>query len=317
MISVEMAERIAICAIQCIVALVLAPILVGITRQVRARMEGRVGAGVVQPLRDIAKLLHKERIRSEHSSWTFIAAPWVILVSTIAVVAVVPFVVLNGALNSTADVYAVVFLLLCGTMMLALAGLDSGTAFGGMGSSREMTIAALSEPTLLLALLALASRTRETDFAGIVNASLDTTHVQPELFLVMIAMAIITMAENGRIPVDNPSTHLELTMVHEAMTLEYSGRDLAMIELGSHLRLFVFLTLFANLFFPFGIAANLHPGSLLVALAAITAKLSVLAAIVGGVEVFLAKLRLFRIPEMLTGSFVLSFLAVTLTMFFS
>jgi formate hydrogenlyase subunit 4 len=212
----------------------------------------------------------------------------------------------------SADLIVVVGLLLLGTVALALAGLDTGTAFGGMGSSREMTIAALVEPTLLLSVFALSARVGSSNLGTIISAAAShpSTVFTPASVLAFAALAIATLAETARIPVDNPSTHLELTMVHEAMTLEYSGRDLALVEWASALRLTILLGLLANLFAPWGIAVSGSAAGLAIGAAAFAAKVLGLATVLAAGEVFAAKLRLFRVPELLAGSFALSLLAV-------
>jgi formate hydrogenlyase subunit 4 len=203
--------------------------------------------------------------------------------------------------------------LLLGTVALALVGLDAGTAFGGMGSSRHMTIAALVEPTVLLAVYALSIPVGSSVLSRIVDARLadPASVVSPVSLLALLALTIAVVAETGRLPVDNPATHLELTMVHEAMVLESSGRDLAWLELGSWLRLAALLGLLTTLLAPWGVVTHVSAPGLLLAAVALTAKLALAAGLLATVEVFLAKLRLFRVPELLAGSFVLAFLAVT------
>jgi len=221
------------------------------------------------------------------------------------------------ALNPAADLFAVVALLTLGTVSLALAGIDTGTAFGGMGASREATIIALVEPTLLVAIFALSVPVGSTNLGAIVTATLnDPAQVfSPVSLLAAVALIVVIIAETGRLPVDNPSTHLELTMVHEAMILEYSGPDLAMVELASSMRLTVFLGLLANLFVPWGIATTGQPLLVAAAVLAFVAKVALLGAVLAVGEVFLAKLRLFRVPELLAGSFVLGLLAVGASFF--
>jgi formate hydrogenlyase subunit 4 len=207
----------------------------------------------------------------------------------------------------------VVYLLLLGTVFLSLAGLDPGTAFGGMGSSREMTVAALAEPTVLLAIFALSVAAGSSNLAAIVTNVRDHPSAVASVpsVLAFAALAVVTLAETGRLPVDNPSTHLELTMIHEAMILEYSGPDLALVELAAHMRLVVFLGLLANLFVPWGIATSTAPLELVTAGAVAAGKVAILGVAIATFEVFVAKLRLFRVPELLAASFVLAFLAVT------
>ncbi|MFE3781933.1 respiratory chain complex I subunit 1 family protein, partial [Amycolatopsis sp. NPDC059090] len=233
-----------------------APVLLGVMRQVRARLEGRVGAGIGQPWRDLRKLLRKERISPRGTSEVFRFAPLVLMATTLVVSVAAPFVSVTPALGPVADLFAVVALLALGTVALALAGLDTGTAFGGMGASREVTILALVEPTLLVAIFALSVRVGSTSLGAIVSSAVDdpVRVISPVSLLAAVALVVVIVAETGRLPVDNPSTHLELTMVHEAMILEYAGPDLALIELASAMRLTVFLGLLANLFVPWGIA---------------------------------------------------------------
>ena len=293
-----------------------APLLVGVMRQVRARMEGRAGAGVGQPWRDLRKLLRKEPIAPRGTGLLFRAAPLVLASTALVVSAVIPIVTTESPLDGAADLFAVIALLALGTVFLALAGLDTATAFGGMGASREMVVLALVEPTILLSVFAVSARVGSTNLGEIVTTTLDDPQlvVSPVSLLAAVALAIVTIAETGRIPVDNPSTHLELTMIPEAMVLEYSGPGLALIEWASAMRLTVLLGLFANLFAPWGIAGT----SLLmlpVAVVAFSAKVVVLGGVLAAGEVFMAKLRLFRVPELLAGSFVMALLAVAASFF--
>ena len=219
-----------------------------------------------------------------------------------------------------ADLFAVVGLLFLGTVALALAGIDTGTSFGGMGASREITIAALVEPTILLAVFALSIPAGSTNLGALVtNTIAHPGHVMSlAAVLAFVALVIVIVAETGRLPVDNPATHLELTMVHEAMVLEYGGPRLALVEWASGMRLTVLLALLANLFLPWGIAGA-QPTALevLAGVVAIAAKVAVLATLLATFEVFIAKLRLFRVPELLAGSFLLALLAVTAANFFT
>jgi formate hydrogenlyase subunit 4 len=309
-------------ALQAVLIVGGSPWLVGLMRQVRARLEGRAGAGVGQPWRDLRKLWRKEPIAPRGTSEVFRAAP-VLLVATVTVVAVVcPFVSTTSALDPVADLFAVVALLALGTVGVVLAGIDTGTAFGGMGASRESTILALVEPTLLVAIFALSLRVGSTNLSAIVTATVQdpVRVVSPASLLAAVALVVVVVAETGRLPVDNPSTHLELTMVHEAMVLEYAGPDLALIELGSAMRLTVHLGLLVSLFAPWGSAVHLGATgagalALLVGVGAFAVKVALLGAALAFVEVFLAKVRLFRVPELLAGSFLMALLAVTASAF--
>ncbi|MGZ7023745.1 MAG: respiratory chain complex I subunit 1 family protein, partial [Ilumatobacteraceae bacterium] len=221
----------AVALLQVVLTIAAAPLLVGVMRLIRARLEGRIGPPILQPWRDLRKLLGKDRMVSENTGWVFSVAPLVLLGSAALVAGIVPFLSTTSALDQVGDLFAVVYLLLLGTVFLSLAGLDAGTAFGGMGSSRGMTITAIAEPTVLVAIFALSVSTGSSNLGAIVAATLahPSTAASPESLLAFAALAVVTIAETGRIPVDNPSTHLELTMIHEAMVLEYSGPDLALI----------------------------------------------------------------------------------------
>lgn len=304
--------------LQVLVVAVGAPLLVGLMRQVRARLEGRAGAGVLQPWRDLRKLMRKEPITPHGTGWVFRAAPLLLAGTALVVAAVVPLVTTASPLDSVADLFAVTALLALGSVALALGGLDTGTAFGGMGASREMTVLALVEPTILVSVFALSIRVGSTNLGAIVTKTVEEplAVISPVSVLAAVALAIVTIAETGRIPVDNPSTHLELTMIHEAMALEYAGPDLALIEWASAMRLSVLLGLLASLFAPWGIAGA-GAGILALAMATvlIAAKVALLGILLATGEVFMAKLRLFRVPELLAGSFVLALLAVTASFF--
>ena len=311
------AGRIVAAVLQAALVVLVAPLLIGLMRKTRARLEGRVGPPVTQPWRDVRKLLTKERIVPANASWIFSAAPVVLVATTALAAGIVPFITTRSALDHVGDLFAVVYLLLLGTVFLALAGLDPGTAFGGMGASREMTIAALAEPTILLAVFALSLSAGSSSLGAIVARTLRHPGglASPSSLLALAALAVVTLAETGRLPVDNPSTHLELTMVHEAMVLEYAGPDLAAVELASAMRLAVFLGLLANLFVPWGVATTTVPMQEALAGVAVVAKMAVLGVAIATFEVFVAKLRLFRVPELLAASFVLAFLAVTASFF--
>ena len=299
--------------VQMIFALLLAPGLVGLIRWIKARLQNRRGAPPWQPYFELAKLFQKEVVMSNNASWLFRFAPYIVFASTVTVTLLTPMLIAPLPFDAVGDLLVVVYLLLLGTFFLALAGLDPGTAFGGMGASREMTIAAIAEPTIALAIFGLALGAGSTNLGRIVTETLNNPGVaiSPGHLLAFTALFIVTLAETGRLPVDNPATHLELTMIHEAMILEYSGRYLALIEWSAWLKLTIFFSLLANLFVPWGVATTLTPGALLIAAAALIVKLAVLGLAVAVVETRVAKLRLFRVPELLSVSFVLALLAVT------
>lgn len=288
------------------------PLLMGLMAKIRARAEGRIGAPIYQPLRDIRKLLTKERLRARHSSMVLTIAPLAVLGSTTLAVAISPLVSTRPLLSSSADLFVIVYLLLTGSITMALAGLDTGTAFGGMGSSRAMTIGALSEPALLVAVIALSIQAHTSNLPTIVADTIAHTAwiSTPTRLLALVALVIVVIAETGRLPIDNPNTHLELTMIHEAMTLEYAGSDLGLATLGAAMRLGLLFALLMNLFVPWGVATGSSYLELGPAVGLLVLKTSLLAIGVALMEVHSAKLRLFRAPELLAGGFMLSVLAV-------
>jgi formate hydrogenlyase subunit 4 len=298
--------------------LVLAPLLSGIIKNWKARLQNRRGPRLWQPYSDIIKFFRKDMVISEHASWVFPFAPYVVFITALLVGLMVPMVSLQAPLSLFGGALAIIGLLALGRFFLALGGRVPGSAFGGMGSSREMTISAIAEPAMMLAIFTVASTADSTDLSHIVQAAqfpiwkfLNPTHV-----MAFAALFIVLLAETGRIPVDNPATHLELTMIHEAMILEYSGRYLALMEWGASIKQLVLMTLVANIFFPVGLAAHLSPEALGLALAAYVGKLLVLAAAVVVVETTNAKLRLFRVPDLLSAAFVLATLALMSTFLF-
>jgi formate hydrogenlyase subunit 4 len=301
--------------LQTLFAVSMAPAIVGVIRWMKARLQGRRGAPAWQPYFELRKLFAKERVISHNASWIFRAAPYIVFGSGVVVASFVPLFVVPGAFDRTGDLFAVVYLLLLGTFFLALAGLDTGSPFGGMGASREMTVVALTEPTVALSIFALAMAAGSTNLGAIIarTAAEPARALGPGHLLAFAALFIVTLAETGRLPVDNPSTHLELTMIHEAMVLEYSGPLLALVEWAAALKLFIFFALAANLFLPWGVAFALTPTAILVGIAVFIAKILVLATAVAVLETRVAKLRLFRVPELLSASFVMALLAVMST----
>jgi len=298
---------------QVVLALGLAPGLVGLIRWMKARLQNRRGAPAWQPYFELRKLFAKEVIVSTNASWIFHATPFVVFATALAVTFLLPLLAVPLPMDRMGDLLLVVYLLLLGTFFLALAGLDPGSAFGGMGSSREMTVGALAEPTVALAIFALALRAGSTNLGRIAAQTMTDPLVviSPGYILAFGALFIVMLAEAGRLPIDNPATHLELTMIHEAILLEYSGRYLALIEWAAALKLLIFFTLLGNLFVPWGVATALTPVALATAIGTLLVKFVILAAAVAVLETRVAKLRLFRVPELLSMSFVLGLLAVT------
>ena len=289
------------------------PGLVGLIRWMKARLQNRRGAPAWQPYLELRKLLGKEVIVSRNASWLFRAAPFVIFASTVAAAALVPVLAAPLAFDPVGDLIALVYLLMLGTFALALAGLDPGSAFGGMGASREVTVAALAEPTVGAGGVRAGAQRRLHEPRPHRRGDPEdpARALSPGHLLAFGALFIVTLAETGRLPVDNPATHLELTMIHEAMVLEYSGRYLALIEWASAIKLLVLFALLGNLFVPWGVARELTAEALLLAAGSFVLKLLALAVTVAVFETRVAKLRLFRVPELLSVSFVLALLAVS------
>ena len=298
---------------QIIVLLAVSPFIVGLIRKVKARLQLRRGASVFQPYMDIAKLFRKQPVVSSTTSWIFAVSPYILFASTLAAGLLVPVFVSKTPLNFAGNIIALVYLLALGTFFLILAGLDAGSAFGGMGSSREAIVASLTEPAMILSIFAIALTAGSTNLSTIVHktALLEGIVTDPSPHLMALAsLFIVAIAETGRVPVDNPATHLELTMIHEAMVLEYSGRYLALVEWAAGLKLLVFLTLIANVFAPWGIATSLEPAALSVGLATYLVKVSALAVLIGVIESMFAKLRLFRVTDLLGVAFILALLGL-------
>ncbi len=288
-----------------------APLLVGWIRRRKSRLQNRRGPSLIQPYRDLYKLFGKEVLVAHTASWIFRIAPYIVFGATLLAATVVPLVVASLPTSAIADVIVMVGLLALARFFLALAGMDVGTGFGGMGSSREMLISSLAEPAMLLAVFTLAMTAHSTNLSSVVVYVLDAGLVlRPSFMFALFGMLLVIVAETGRIPVDNPATHLELTMVHEAMILEYSGRHLALMEWAAYIKLMLYGTLVANIFFPWGIATSFEPKAIAIALGAITIKLAVLGAVLALFETVLAKMRLFRVPQFLNLALLLALLGM-------
>jgi formate hydrogenlyase subunit 4 len=302
---------------QAVLLLAGAPLLTGIIKSWKARLQNRRGPPLWQPYLDLWKFFGKDMVISEHASWVFSFAPYVVFVTALVAGLLVPMVTVNAPLSLFGDVLALVGLLALGRFFLALGGLDPASAFGGMGSSREMTLSAIAEPALMLAVFTMAIAAGSTDLSRIVAATLapDWSLLNPMHVLAFAALFLVLLAETGRIPVDNPATHLELTMIHEAMLLEYSGRYLALMEWGASIKQLVLMTLLVNVFLPFGLTTA-APAGLGFSAVCYGAKLLVLAGLVVIVETTNAKLRLFRAPDLLSAAFVLAGLALISTFLF-
>ncbi|HBZ70364.1 MAG TPA: formate hydrogenlyase [Deltaproteobacteria bacterium] len=299
---------------QVILVLALAPLLTGVTRKVRARLLRRRGASVLQPYRDLLKLIRKEVVVAENASWLFRAAPYVIFATTWVAAALVPTFATGLPLGAAADLIVIVALLGTARFMLALAGLDVGTSFGGIGSSREMMFATLAEPAMLMAVFTLSLFAGSTELSSISAFMLGPrAGLSISLALALVALIIVAIGENARIPVDNPATHLELTMVHEAMILEYSGRHLAVIEAAAFVKLLLYLSLIACVFVPWGTAvagAGLFRYAL--GLGLYVGKLALLGFLLSVFETAIAKMRVFRVPDFLGVALMLGLLGTML-----
>ncbi len=301
-------------ALHILLVLAAAPLVTGGVRWLKARMMGRVGAHPLQPLRDFGKLLRKRPVLAENASAVSRVAPYVAAGAALAAAALVPSFARGMAFAPLADLLLVAGLLALGRVAAALAGLDVGTAFGGLGAAREMSFAALAEPALLVAALSLAILAGTTGLEGIAAAFQDgAVGIRVSLLLALVATLAVAVAENARIPVDNPATHLELTMVHEAMILEASGRHLALWEAASALRLTLWLALLGAVFFPFGAApAGFAPLGWLLGLLAWVAKMAVLCLALAAFESAIAKMRVFRVPEFLGVALLVGLLGAIL-----
>lgn len=298
-------------ALQVLIVLVASPALVGWVRALKCRAQGRRSAGVFQPYRDLRKLFMKDIVLAENASWVFRFTPYVVFGATLLAGAIIPIISVDLPLAATADIIALVALFAIARFFTALAGMDVGTAFGGMGSSREMMVASLAEPAMLMSVFTVSLASHSTSLSFMAHSLLETSvTLRPSLAFALIAFALIAIAENGRIPVDNPATHLELTMIHEAMILEYSGRHLALVEWASMMKLFLFSSLGVSLFFPWGIAGPSDPLMLPAAFVALACKLALVGAAIVLIETRLAKMRIFRVPEFLGAAFLLATLGM-------
>ncbi|MDA8227726.1 MAG: NADH-quinone oxidoreductase subunit H [Desulfitobacterium hafniense] len=298
-----------------LIILVLAPLLQGLIKKTKAYWQMRQGPGLFQSYRDLRKLWTKEEVISEHTSWIFLRTPEVVLASTIMAAFVVPNAFGWAPFSGYGDLFWFVASFALGRFFIALAGLDTAGTFGGMGTSRELFVSVLVEPTFLLGLLVLAFLTGSTSLQGIIWGLTNVSIASTPRLLAIIALIIVTIAEMGRIPVDNPDTHLELTMIHEGMVLEYSGRSLAFLNYAEQIKQFILLLLLVNIIWPtttsngFGLSAVLIFGQTLI-------KIALFGLIFATIESITVKVRLFRLPNFLisgTAAAVLSLITFWLT----
>lgn len=297
--------------VQFLLLLMVAPGAVGLLRTLKARLQGRRGPSPWQPYRDLRKLWGKDEQVSEDASCLFRFAPLVSLAAIIVAASMVP-ILCRSVLGPGSDLVLIIYLLMLSRLMLVLASLEGGGSFGGMAGSRETMISILIEPAMLLSIFALAALVGSTELVQTSGSIIDGRYsvLGPTLLLAAASFCISTLAENARVPFDNPATHLELTMVHEGMLLEYSGRSLALVEYSSWLKLTLFISMLISGFAPWGIAAGSDPLALLIALVAFTLKFLLALGLIAILESQMAKMRLFRLPNLLTTSFALGFLAL-------
>jgi formate hydrogenlyase subunit 4 len=299
---------------QTLLVFLLAPALTGFVRKIKSRLQQRQGPSLLQPYRDLWKLVHKEAVVAENASWLFRVAPYLIFAATWTAGSLVPTFATGLPFSTAADLLVIVALLGSARFFLALAGLDVGTAFGGIGASREVMIASLAEPALIIVAFTLALIAGSTQLSVIaVFMTSGDVGLRVSLGLALVALVIVAIAENARIPVDNPATHLELTMVHEAMVLEYSGRHLAVIDAASSLKLLLYVSLIASVFMPWGLATpDAAPSQYAIGIALYVVKVGVAGALLALFETSIAKMRVFRVPEFLGASLMLALLGALL-----
>lgn len=313
-----MIERLIENVAQLFLLLALAPLVTGFIRTLKARLQTRRGPGILQPYRDLGKLFRKSMVIPETASWIFAATPWILFFSTVLAGMMIPMVAAEAPLDLFGGVLAVIYLLGLGRFFLALSGLDTGSSFGGLGSSREMTISALAEPAMMLAIFTVAIGAGSTSMSEIAKAAIGQNwrFLAPSQMFAFAALALVLIAETGRIPVDNPATHLELTMIHEAMILEYSGPYLALVEWAASIKQLLLMTLLINSFWPVGLQPVWTGFSALWGIGWLLAKLLLLSSAIVLVETTNAKMRLFRVPELLAVAFTLGSLALVSTFLF-
>ncbi|MBI2587139.1 MAG: NADH-quinone oxidoreductase subunit H [Rhodospirillales bacterium] len=304
----------AIQGLQMVLVLLLAPLLTGFIRKVKARLLRRRGPSVIQPYRDILRLLRKEVVLAVNASWLFRTMPYMVFAATWVAAALVPTFAKGLMFSWSADLIAIIALLGSARFFLALAGMDIGTSFGGIGSSREMMIASLAEPAMIMIVFTLALVAGSTQLSTVADfMGSPAVGLRVSLGLALAALIIVGIAENARVPVDNPATHLELTMVHEAMILEYSGRHLAVIELAASLKLLLYVSLIAAVFLPWGLApAGAAPMAYVVAALSYVGKVAVAGFLLALFETAIAKMRVFRVPEFLGAALMLGLLGTLL-----
>jgi formate hydrogenlyase subunit 4 len=290
-----------------VTALLLAPLLTGWVNQCRALLRNKSAPGLLQPYRMLHKLFNKESVMAEHASPLYRTAPYIIFSCMLLACAIVPTLSTDLPLSPAADAIALVGLFALARVFISLAAMDVGTAFGSLGARREMLVGFLAEPALLMVLFCASMITRSTSLTTMVETLAHRElAIYPSLLLAGVAFVMVSLAENARVPVDNPDTHLELTMIHEALILEYSARHLALLEWAASLKLFAYSCIGLALFFPWGVADANAPLALLPALPVLVIKLAIGGAMLALIETLSAKMRIFRVPEFLGTAFLIA-----------
>ncbi len=301
----------ALAVLQTALFVAAAPLLAGWIKWVKCLLQNRTPPSPLQPYWDLVKLFRKEVVVAENASSIFRTAPYIVFGATVLAAAVVPLVAVHLPTAAIADVIVLVGFFALARFFLALAGMDIGTSFGGMGSSREMTLSSVAEPAMLMAVFTLAMTASSTNLSAAIDYIVSGGLIlRPSFIFAALGLMLVAVAETGRIPVDNPATHLELTMVHEAMILEYSGRHLALMEWAAQIKLMIYGVLIANIFVPWGIATTFDPAALAIGTGLVIVKLAILAFVLVISETVLAKMRLFRVPEFLSLAFLLAVLGM-------
>ena len=300
--------------LQMTLVIAVAPLLTGIVRATKARLLRRRGPPLIQPYRDLIRLARKEAVVADSASWLFRFVPYLVFAATWVAAALVPTFATGLLFSWSADLIAIIALLGAARFFLALAGLDVGTSFGGLGSSREALFGALAEPAMIVIVFTLALVAGSTQLSTVAAYMVSSNvGLRVSLGMALVALTIVALAENGRIPVDNPATHLELTMVHEAMILEYSGRHLAVIELAAMLKLVLYVSLIVCVFVPWGLAiADASVADRLLGALLYLVKLAVAGVALGVFETSIAKMRVFRVPDFVGAALMLGFLGALL-----
>ncbi|GAX89841.1 respiratory chain complex I subunit 1 family protein [Effusibacillus lacus] len=299
-------------SLQVVTLLLVAPLIQGTIKKIKARLQNRIGPSVLQPYYDLMKYMKKDAVVSGHASWLTVATPYIVFIAILTAGLLVPTFMANTPLGFVGDMILIVYLFGLARFFTALTALDAGSSFGGMGSSREMALSAIAEPALLLAAFAVFLSGGTTKLHQLIQVL--ATHgwnwIEPSYVLAFLAMFIVVIAETGRIPVDNPDTHLELTMIHEGMLLEYSGRYLGLMMWAAQIKQLLILSLFINLFFPWGIAVDWNVSGIFLSFLLYLIKLVGLGIGLAFIETLYAKIRIFIVPKLLVSSMILSLLAI-------